>query len=141
MADAKFEKVTRSDKPLYGVRKLLVCGFDAAAQPQFKNLLKMAGIKDLPVVWVTADQVDTRLSVLIEQPDNSGSSVSSTLPRAVIVSGITENELHRLMDKGRKIGMKPVLWAALTPTSETWSAKALLAELSAERRAMQQNRK
>ncbi len=140
MADAKFEKVTHSDKPFYGPRKLLVCGFDGKAQPKFKNLLQMAGIKDIPIVWAVSGQAETVLTELFSLPDNTGSDISSTLPRAIIVSGITENELHRLMSMARKTGMKPALWAALTPTSETWSIKELLAELTAERKAMSQRK-
>ena len=140
MVDAKFEKVAHSDRPFYGARKLLVCGFDVKAQSGFKEMLQTAGIKDIPVVWVTSGQADTQLSVLMEQPGDSNSGVSSTLPGAIIVSGITENELHRLMDTYRKTDMKPVLWAALTPTSETWSVKTLLAELNAERKAMQRKK-
>ena len=140
MADAKFEKVTHSDKPFYGPRKLLVCGFDDKAQPEFKKLLQMADIKEIPVVWVLSGQADTVLSDLFTRPDNSGSDLSSTLPRAIVVSGITENELHRLMNTCRKAGMKPVMWAALTPTSETWSLKSLLVELTAERKAMSQKK-
>ncbi len=140
MADAKFEKVTHSDKPFYGPRKLLVCGFDSKAQPKFKNLLQIAGIKDIPIVWAVSGQAETVLAELFSLPDNTGSDISSTLPRAIIVSGITENELHRLMNMARKTGMKPALWAALTPTSETWSIKELLAELTAERKAMSQRK-
>ena len=140
MADGKFEKVTRSDKALYGARKLLICGFDAGAQAKFMRLLETAGIQDIPVVWAASDQADTRLSDLMALPGDTGGGLASTLPRAIVVSGITENELHRLMNAFRKTGMKPVLWAALTPTSETWSVKALLAELSAERRAMQRKK-
>jgi hypothetical protein len=140
MADAKFEKVTHSDRPFYGTRKMLICGFSAKAQIQFEKLLQMVDMTDLPVVWATSGQAGTRLSDLFAQPGNTGSGVSSTLPRAIVLSGITDNELHRLMDMARKTGMKPVLWAVLTPTSETWTLKSLLDELAAERRAMQQKR-
>ena len=56
------------------------------------------------------------------------------------MAGISENELHRLMTVCKKAGMRNALWAALTPTSETWTLAALLAELSAERRQMQPKR-
>lgn len=140
MADGTFEKVTHSDRPFYGTRKLLICGFSVNAQIKFKNLLERVNITDLPVVWATSAQAETRLSDLFAQPDNTGSGVSSTLPRAIVLSGITDNELHRLMDMARKTGMKPVLWAVLTPTSETWILKSLLTELAAERRAMQKKK-
>ncbi|ACN17802.1 conserved hypothetical protein [Desulforapulum autotrophicum HRM2] len=140
MADGTFEKVTHSDRPFYGARKLLICGFSSKAQVKFKNLLQMVNITDLPIVWATSGEDETCLSDLFAQPDNTGSGVSSTLPRAIVLSGITNNELHRLMDMARKTGMKPVLWAVLTPTSETWTLKSLLGELAAERRAMQQKK-
>ncbi len=140
MADAAFKKVTHSDRPFYGARKLLICGFTSKAQIKFEKLLQRVNITDLPVVWATSGQAETRLSDLFAQPGNTGSGASSTLPRAIVLSGITENELHRLMDMARKTGMKPVLWAVLTPTSETWTLKSLLDELVAERRAMHQKK-
>ena len=102
MADGKFEKVTRSDKALYGARKLLICGFDAGAQAKFMRLLETAGIQDIPVVWAASDQADTRLSDLMALPGDTGGGLASTLPRAIVVSGITENELHRLMNAFRQ---------------------------------------
>ncbi|MGA6925806.1 MAG: DUF3783 domain-containing protein, partial [Desulfosarcina sp.] len=59
----------------------------------------------------------------------------------IVVSGITENQLHALMTLTRESGMQPALWAALTPTSETWTLKQLLAELQAEREAFSRQRR
>jgi hypothetical protein len=53
------------------------------------------------------------------------------------VGGITEAQLRALMTVAKKSGIQKVLWAVLTPISETWTLSRLLAELSAERRAMQ----
>ena len=136
MTDAKFEKVTLSDQSLYGPEKLVVCGFPAAAHPKFETVLEMAGLQNTPVVWAADHQVDSTLSDLYNLPPGSGRGVSSTLPRAIIVSGITEKQLHALMGVCRQTGMKQALWATLTPTSETWTLKNLLAELSAERQAL-----
>ena len=69
-------------------------------------------------------------------PPGAGRGESSTLPRAIIVAGITERQLQTLMAVCRKTGMKQALWATLTPTSETWLLKQLLAELTAERKAL-----
>jgi hypothetical protein len=41
----------------------------------------------------------------------------------------------------RKTGMQQSLWAALTPTSETWPLGQLLSELQAERKALSERRK
>jgi hypothetical protein len=136
MADAKFEKVTRSDKSLYGPEKLVLCGFPAGAHGKFETILKMAGMQRVPVVWAGEPQAQKLLSEIFDLPGDFGRGTTSKLPRAVIVAGITENMLHTLMTLCRKSGMKQALWATLTPTSETWTLSALLAELSEERRAL-----
>ena len=137
MADATFEKMTLSDKPLYGPEKLILCGFSADVQPKFEAVLNMAGLGKVPIIWALESQANTRLSELAALPHNAGRGESSALARAVIVAGITERQLQTLMAVCRKTGMKQALWATLTPTSETWLLKDLLAELSAEREALQ----
>ena len=76
-----------------------------------------------------------------ELEDSSGWGVSSELPRAIIMAGITQNEMHGLMTGCRKSKMKQTLWATLTPTSETWTIQSLLNELAAEHKAMQQQKR
>lgn len=141
MTGGTFEKVQRSDTCMYGPAKLLLCGFSAPAQPKFKAVLKMAGLDAIPVVWVGDDNQHRTLAALLALPDGSGTGIESTLPRAIIVSGITENQLHALMTTCRQAGMQQALWAALTPTSETWPLAQLLAELQAERKALAERSK
>ncbi|MFZ1984507.1 MAG: DUF3783 domain-containing protein [Desulfatitalea sp.] len=136
MTDATFEKVGLSEKRLYGDRKLLLCGFPATAQVKFKTLLGMIGISALPLVWVGLQDVRETVGGLIARPDGSGEGTGSELPRAIIVAGLAENELHTLMSGCRQAGMQQALWAVLTPTSESWPLGQLLNELAAERAAM-----
>jgi hypothetical protein len=142
MTKGTFEKVQRSDKLLYGPRKLLLCGFPGQAQRKFGKVLKMAGLDDIAVVYALQSHAGRTLGELLELPDGAGEGQNSTLPRAIIVSGITENQLHTLMVVCRKTGMQQNLWAALTPTSETWALQDLLKELQTERKALaKRNRK
>ena len=141
MAEAKFQKLTTSDAPLYGLRKLLLCGFPAGAQSKFKAVIGMAGLQAVPVVWICRHQETELLSALFNLPEGAGEGESSDLPRAIIVGGISEKELIRLMTVCRKTGMKQALWATLTPTSKSWTLKDLLMELSAERAALQQQKR
>jgi len=135
-----FEKVTRSEKLLYGPRKLMLCGFPAAGQAKFDTVLGLVGISDVPKIWVTAEQAQQTLAEILALPDGSGVGVSSSLPRAVIVSGLTEAQLVSLMNVCRKSGMQPALWACLTPVSETWALQQVLTELAREREAMQRKK-
>lgn len=139
MTKADFEKVTHSEKRLYGPRKLVLAGFTAETQSKFKTLLGMLQLENIPLVWASSDQQEQILKDIIELPDDSGKGISSELPRAIIVSGITEAELQNLMAGCRQAGMKKALWAVATPTSTTWPLKQLLAELEAERKALSKN--
>jgi hypothetical protein len=141
MTDAKFEKVSRTDQPLYGPRKLLLCGFSQSVQPNFNKLLELIGLSEIPKVWVTENQADIQVGELVTLRDNAGFGVSSELPRAIIMAGITQNEMHRLMTGCRQSKMKQTLWATLTPTSETWTIQSLLGELAAEHREMQKRKR
>ena len=136
-----FEKVAHTDAPMYGPTGLLLCGFPATAQSKFATVLKMAGLDAVPQIWAGAAHQEKTLAELLALPGGSGTGEDSKLPRAVIVSGITENQLHALMTLCRKSGMQQALWAALTPTSETWPLSQLLAELQAERRALAKRKK
>jgi hypothetical protein len=141
MTDAKFEKVSRTDQPLYGPRKLLLCGFSQSVQPNFNKLLELIGLSEIPKVWITENQADIQVGELVTLRDNAGFGVSSELPRAIIMAGITQNEMHRLMTGCRQSKMKQTLWATLTPTSETWTIQSLLGELAAEHREMQKRKR
>lgn len=141
MSDGKFEKVEQSDKCLYGPRKLVLCGFDAPVQGKFETLLEMLGLAQLPRVWAGVAHKDVVLGDLVGLEDGAGKGDDSGLPRALIMAGITEAELHHLMGGARKAGMRDALWATLTPVSESWTLGALLTELAAEREAMKQRSK
>ncbi len=138
MSDGKFEKVSRSDEPLYGPRKLILCGFAAGMQANFHKILEFTGLQALDLVWATEDQADDEIENIVELPAGTGTDTDSALPRAIVVAGISENDLHNLMNTCRASGMKQALWAVLTPASEKWPLRQLLAELEAERTALQE---
>ena len=137
MSDNTFSKIGRSDQRLYGPPKLLLCGFPAAAQSNLQKVLAAIGLDRLPVVWIAETQAEMPLRELLELPAGSGEGVSSALPRALIACGITENQLHALMNACRQSGMRQALWATLTPTSENWTVSYLLEHLMAEREQFQ----
>ncbi len=141
MSDAGFTKVTRSEKLLYGPRKLLICGFSSDEQYEFTALLQAMSLTDIPLVWVTDDKADMLIDELVKLEDGTGEGISSNLSRAIIMAGIAEKELHQLMAGCRQSGMKRPLYATMTPISETWTIQNLLTELAAEHKAMQKRKR
>jgi hypothetical protein len=141
MTDATFEKLDASHQPLYGPRRLVLCGFDRAARKDFEKLIRVAEIEALDCFWAGEGEGGLDLKTLFQQPlDPSGASSPAPEemghPRSVIAGGLMQKEFHLLMNLSREVGMPPTLWAVLTPVSETWTLNALLTELAAERAAM-----
>jgi hypothetical protein len=141
MRHGKFEKVGKTEKRMYGKRQLLVCGYPPGEQSALLSLLEQIGLGDLPVVFTRAGDSEKTLKAVMNSDDRTGLGQESPMKRAVIMSGLTQNELHALMSAYRTSGMHAQLWASLTPISENWTVDALLNELQAESEAMKKKRK
>lgn len=134
---AQFSRVTQSSRPLYGPRKLLVCGYTSEGQTALMDIITAMAMDDLPVIYAVSADLEESLSNLLSRPADTGQGEPSRMPAAIIMSGITENELHQLIGRYRDAGLPSPLWATLTPTSERWTLRQLLTELSAEKMALQ----
>jgi hypothetical protein len=130
-----FDKVEKSDQRLYGERKTIVCGYPATEHLLIQAVIGRAGLTDVPIVFADESCSEKTLKEIIALPDRFGTGANSRMRRAVILSGLTHEELHRVMGSYRDIGLPGQLWATLTPTSESWTLKSLLDELAAEREA------
>ena len=133
---SSFSRVSRSVQPLYGPRRLLICGFTPEGQAAIDKVITAATIQELPLVYAGSDDLEISLTDLLARQDDAGRGKPSRMPAAIIMAGISENELHQLMSSYRKVGMPEPMWATLTPTSENWTLRHLLKELSAERAAL-----
>jgi hypothetical protein len=136
-----FRKVKKSDTRMYGTRGILVCGYSSSEQPSFLTFLEQAGLQDLSVIFVTSRQSTNTLKELLALPDRSGYGEESDMRRAIIMSGFTQKELHKLMTAYRQAELPSQLWATLTPISENWTIANLLKELAAESEAITKQRK
>jgi hypothetical protein len=138
--EGKFKKVGKSEKRLHGPRKLIVCGYPELEQRALLSLLEKNDFKDLPVIFVTNRDSKKTISELLTLDERSGQDEVSDMRRAIIMSGFTQNELHRLMTAYRNSGLSTQLWATLTPISENWPIEKLLGELAAEAEAFKNQR-
>ena len=136
---AEFSKIDKSDRKMYGPRGLLVCGYPLEEREHFLGLVKKT-LGDIPVIFGVNTSIDITLEDMFTKDHNSGLDHPSDLPRTVIMSGLSQNELHTLMGAYRKGGLPRQLWATLTPISESWTLKALLRELLSEAEAMRKKK-
>jgi hypothetical protein len=118
---------------------MVVCGFSAGERKIVLNIFLELKLKDLPVVFTTATDWDQLMKTLVLRDHKSGLNPDSEreeacdLAPAIIMSGLTEKELHKTMSAYKKRKLPKALWATLTPTSENWTLQALVSELMNER--------
>lgn len=137
----QFTKVGKSKKRMYGDRGLLVCGYRPEERTDFLKLVDQVGLSGIRVVFAPSHDLGTCVGDILTYESNAEFMGASDMPRAVVMSGLTQNELHRLLTTYRKAGFASQLWASLTPVSEEWPLENLLNELQAEKKAMENKRK
>lgn len=136
MSEGKFEKIQESDERMYGPKGVLVCGYPPPEHRFFALFMERAGFGDRPVVFPTNEDAGKTLKELLGLTTGSGIGQPADLPRAVVMSGFTQNEVHRIMHAYRQAGLPAQLWATLTPVSENWLLADLLKELIKERETL-----
>jgi len=137
MSPSGFSKVGQSArKRLYGPRTALVAGYNASEQDAFVAMLERFHLVDIPVVFATGTDMDRTVGEILASAPGHGRGEDSPLPRATVLSGVTEKELSTIMAAWKHLGLPAQNWATLTPTSEGWPLIDLLTELDLERVAL-----
>ena len=132
MSEGKFEKIQESDERMYGPKGILVCGYPPPEHRFFALFMEKAGFSDRPIIFAKTEDAGRTLKELLGLNSGWGMGEPTDLPRAVIMSGFTQNEVHRIMVAYRQAGLPTQLWATLTPVSENWLLSDLLRELVKE---------
>ncbi len=132
MSDGEFQKIQESYERMYGPKGILVCGYPAPEHRFFALFMEKAGFRDRPIIFPTNEDAVRTLKELLGLNTGSGMGESADLPRAIVMSGFTQNEVHRIMHAYRQAGLPAQLWATLTPISENWLLADLLNELVKE---------
>jgi len=132
MSEGNFEKIQESDERMYGPKGILVCGYPPPEHRFFALFMEKAGFSDRPIIFAKTEDAGKTLKELLGLNSGWGMGEPTDLPRAVIMSGFTQNEVHRIMVAYRQAGLPTQLWATLTPVSENWLLSDLLRELVKE---------
>ncbi|MDA8403635.1 MAG: DUF3783 domain-containing protein [Desulfobacteraceae bacterium] len=119
-----FKVVGESKKRMYGPRGLLVCGFSKEERTAIKKLLAKKTFGQIPLVFSAESDRQTLVKEMLAKTPDSGQNQPCFLERAIIMSGVTEQELHYIMAEYKKTSLPKPLWASLTPTSEKWTIES-----------------
>lgn len=142
MSDEKgtFVAIGESEQRLFGPTAIVLCGFSPDGQKALRQLWAQSGLGEIPVrAAAAADLQRTCLEVaeggtlLTATPEG----VESSMPRAVLLSGLMERQVTQVMRIYRESGAPAPLWAALTEHSQSWPLSGLLRELEQERKAFE----
>jgi hypothetical protein len=135
VTEGTFQKVEKSSERMYGPKGIVVCGYPPDEHGPLAEALGQIGLGDRPFLFALPKDVGRTLRDMLASCDRSGMGEPSELPRALIMSGFTQQELHILMSAYRQAGLPSQLWATLTPISENWTLGDLLKELLKEAKA------
>lgn len=122
--------VGESKKVMYGPRCMLVCGF--SLNEKKKLIKKLKKVKKLPIVFTSQNDRQSLMKNMVLKTNHTGLDETCLLERSIILSGVTEKELHVAMSDYKKTKLPKPLWATLTPISENWTVEALVKELTNE---------
>ena len=136
LEESTFRAVGMSDEKMYGHPAVMLAGATPDEQSAIRALMDAKGLADIAAIVVTRETINTTLDALARLPDATGFGVEATLPRAVVMSGLNEVEFHALMNSYRASELPRPIWATVTPTSGSWTIKALLIELLKEGEAL-----
>jgi hypothetical protein len=131
-----FKPLGDSDTKMHGDTAVLVAGHPPTDRERLQDLLVEIELSHLPLHFVPDSLGDLTLRELSGGRVDGHSDEPSMLPRAVVMSGLAERELHLLMKAYRESGLAQPSWAVVTPASETWTLRRLLEELGREREAL-----
>jgi hypothetical protein len=109
MSKGTFQKLDKSTKRLFGPKALVICGYRTAEHKPLVNALEQIGFGDRPLIFVNDKDTRKTLKEVLSAKDRSGLGVSSDLPRAMIMSGFTQEEVHVLMSVYRQAELPPQL--------------------------------
>ncbi len=135
------EKIERSDKRLFGEHHaVLAVGLK---QEEKEALIEIAQeqLKNLKVIFGSKKDLNLKLKDIFAFEDKHGVDEEFSVPKTLIMSGFRESELLDFMKAIRKRIIEIKLLAVLTPTSNEWKLKELLAELIMEAKAMEKRKK
>jgi hypothetical protein len=133
---ATFKPVGDTAERMHGQPAVITAGFTPAEQGELQALLSALAMPDVVLIFASGARADLPLAELAALDDGTGLGEQAKLPRAIVMSGLTEQQFNRLMGLYRASELPQPLWAAVTPHSASWSLRALLVELVKEREAL-----
>lgn len=137
-----FSKISSSGEKLFGPRGMIAYGFSMPDQKAIMNHINSLDLPDIPTSFAGDESLAENLLTLLQAKQTKISQQRhASLGKVIILSGLTEEEVHLLLNTWPKTSLPSPLWAVLTPTSQHWTLCSLIKALEGEARVMAQKQR
>ncbi len=124
---------------LPGPKAILISGFSDEDAVRVRHFLAELD-EDVPIIRLTPSMLTKRLEQALRITESTEIPLRETdIPRAMIISGISLELLHSILDTLRDSGFNRPMMATSTETSLEFTVKELLLHLMDEMQALKRN--
>ncbi|HPM75725.1 MAG TPA: DUF3783 domain-containing protein [bacterium] len=140
MTDATFRQLDNGEQRGPGPRIILIGGFQADEVMLLKEFVDRTFPERIRLRLCTAQMLDKTLGDALSQPVDDNPAPPDKLPRFLLLSGMSNREIHALINRFGSTGLPRPLFAATTSANLHFLLRQLLLELLQEHKAMMARR-
>jgi len=141
MSDGTFKRIEQEEGERFGTPAVLLCGYSQAEADAIVGLMERIDCGDHRVLLCTEKMLEQTLGHALETIEQTEPVAQDKLPRAMVLSGFSGAQIHKLIDNYAYAGIRRPIFAAVTPNNLNFTVKELLVDLLKEHRAMTQKQK
>lgn len=140
MAESKFKKLEDIQPVETTVRAALLCGYSIKQKTTLAEFFDHIGIPEVQFVMCTEQMIPHKLKEAFEIPDDNPPLPPEKLPRAMILSGFSSENIRDLLDNFSDCEVPRPIFATTTPVNLTFTVRELLIDILEEHKVMSQKK-
>lgn len=141
MTDATFRKLDNDDRRGHGPRLILIGGFQANEVMILKEFVDKVLPEKAHLRLCTAKMLEKTLGEALNQSFDDDPAPPEKLPCFLLLSGLSNQEIHAVINRYSTTGLPRPLFASATPANVNFLLRQLLLELLEEHKAMMTRRR
>ncbi|MHA1568966.1 MAG: DUF3783 domain-containing protein [Alphaproteobacteria bacterium] len=115
-----------------------MAGFAMQEGEALRELLATVGLSGIHIMFCTQSMLEMPLAQALEWQPSELPLPPDKLPRAMVLSGLTSEEIHLILNDYPLTKLPRPIFASVTKNNLEFKVRDLLVELLKEHRAMQQ---
>lgn len=136
MTERTFRELDGSERSIPGPPAVLLCGFSVPEAEEVRVLLDEAQTGTERLVLCTEGMLRRPLQEVLEVSIHEEPVPPDRLPRVILLSGMTEQQIHSFLDAFRVSGLPRPIFATTTDSNLRRNLRDLLLDLLNEHRSL-----